>query len=309
MSYPQQGQYPPAYPPPAQPGYPPQQGYPPPGQYPPPQGYAPPPPQYAPPPQQYAPPQPAEPLARGTIDDFFDQPAASGKSLSFDNKPPGTAYAGVVARTITHADIQVATDKVTRQARRHPDGRLKFNMIVPLILAPSAEHPDGRASWYVKAGAEREELSRAMEAAGVPPGTPPEQGALITITYTGDRPIPGLNPQKVKRVTYQRPQNAANLSETAMRAQPEPNGQDIVTGNGNFPPQDQPPWTPAPGTPPQYAAEQYVQAAAPGQQLPPPVQQQAPVQQQPPQPPPMQAPPGLTPEQLAALAAITGQQA
>lgn len=303
MSYPQQGPYPPAYPPPAQPGYPPQQGYPPPGQYPPPQGYAPPPPQYAPPPQQYAPPQP-EPLARGTIDDFYDQPAASGKSLSFDSKPPGTAYAGVVARSITHADIQVATDKVTRQPRRHPDGRLKYNMIIPLILAPSAEHPDGRASWYVKAGAEREELSRAMEDAGLPPGTPPEQGALITITYTGDRPIPGLNPQKVKRVTYQRPQGATQPA--ADHHQPASVGQPNGQGNGQPPPQDQPPWQQAP---PQAPVQQpYLNPAgqAPVEYATAPPQ--APVQQQAPQPPPMQAPPGLTPEQLAALAAITGQQ-
>lgn len=330
MTYPPQY---PAYPPPAQqPGYPPQQGYPPA------QGYPPPPQQPGyPAPPQYAAPAAAAPLARGSIDDFYGQPTASGKSLSFDRKPPGTAYAGYVARTITHADIQQQTD-IRRTPLFHPDGRPKYVMIVPLQMQPSAEFPDGRAAWYVK-GADRVELERAMEAAGLPSGTPPEAGAQITITYTGDRPIPGLNAQKVKTVAYQRPAGAPHhaASQQQLAMAPEPAGQatrDMVTGNGNYPvasgaspamnqqpayamagppaPQDQPPWQ-------QPAPEQHVQAPAHGQYTPqaayqqatgqpapqqyaPPPQQQAPAQQ------PMQAPPGLSPEQQAALAAITGQQ-
>ena len=208
QQFPPQAQ--PAYPPQAQPAYPPQQ-----------QGYA---PGY--PPQGYGPPQqPQVPLAKGSIDDFYEQPAASGKSLSFNGKPYGTAYTGYVARTITSADIQQQTAMNTRLPLFHPDGKPKFVMIVPLSVTPSQEFPDGRASWYVK-GTERAELERAMEAAGVPQTAdghmpPPEAGALVTITYTGDRPVPNMSPQKMKAVTYQRPANANGNGHTVQQA-PQP---------------------------------------------------------------------------------------
>lgn len=220
--YPPQGQPQPGYPPQApyppqpqgQPVYPPQAPYPPQPQaqpvYPPQQGY---PQQYAPqgyPQQQQQPPAP--PLAKGSVDDFYGQPAASGKSVSFSGKPIGTSYTGYIARTITNADIQQQTAMNTRLPLTHPDGSPKFVMIVPLSVAPGPEFPDGRASWYVK-GTERAELERAMEAAGVPQTPeghmpPPEAGALVTITYTGDRPVPNMSAQKMKAVTYQRPVSA-----------------------------------------------------------------------------------------------------
>jgi hypothetical protein len=343
MNYPQQG-YPPQ--PPQQqpqPGY--FQGQP--QQYPPQQqGYYPPQQQgYYPPQQQQngygAPPPPQPQSARGSIDDFYGQPAASGKSISFDQKPPGTTYSGFVARTITAADIQHQTD-VRKTLLFHPDGRPKYVMIVPLQVQPSNEFPEGRAAWYVK-GADRTELERAMEASGVKPGTPPEAGALITITYVGDRPIPGLNAQKVKSITYQRPAGAngqAPVPPTANSATApapsaapatsgapatagyapqtyaEPSGQaaaDMVTGNGNVP-NGQYNGTYA-AQPPQ---QTYVPQAPPPQGPPfaaPPVeyatgQQAAP--QSPPTGPPAQpaqqwaAPSDLTPEQQERLRQLTG---
>jgi hypothetical protein len=344
--YPQQA---PAYPPqgyPQQaPQYPPQQGYPP--QAPPypsqDQGFYPPPPQsYAPPAPNFQP--PVAPPARGTIDDFYDQPAASGKSISFDKKAPGTSYAGVVARSITGADIQVQTDMVTKQPAKHPDGRLKYTMVIPLLLAPSAEFPDGRAAWYVKHN-EKPELNRAMEAAGCKPGTPPEQGALITITYTGDRPVPGMNAQKMKTVTYQRPQNAAgngNGNGHAQQQQPAPVAQQYpeyapqpAPAQAQYEPQQAPqqPYPPQPapqyqqdpgyysppaqpppvpqafaqppqGPPPAAPVQPQFEPPAPQQPAQPPMQPPAP--QQPAQPP-MQPPAGLTPEQQQLLATLTGQ--
>jgi hypothetical protein len=305
MGYPYQPQQ--QYPP-QNPGYPPQ-----PPQYP--QPYAPqqqPQPAYAPP--QYPPPQ--QQLARGTIDDFYDQPAASGKSISFNGKPPGTTYAGVVARTMTNADIQQQTD-ISRRPLYHPDGRPKYVMVIPLQLQPSAEFPDGRAAWYVK-GADKTELERAMEAAGLSPGTAPEAGAMITITYTGDRPIPNLNAQKVKTITYTRPAAgpAANPAEIALGLQPVAAVQQPASypGNGN----GTPPWTTEPVAQPPGnggyagpAGQQPTQPQTPVQQVPqgpsqPGMQQQ---QGQLPGPPPMQAPPGLSPEQQQYLAQLTGQPA
>jgi len=260
-NYPPQNPYQPAYPP----------GY----SNPNPPGYQPPPPYqpaYQPPPQQQ--------LARGTIDDFFGQPAASGKSLSFDGKPPGTRYTGVVVRTLTNADVQQQTDKVTRAPKFNPDGSPKLMMVIPLQMQPSPEYPDGTAAWYVK-GNERAELERAMEAAGCPQGSAPEAGAIIDIVYTHERPIPGLSAQKMKTVTYTRPAATENgpakrqQQPAAAQAQPAPVAQPAAV-------QHQPAMVPQ---------------SAPVAQVP------ANPQQQPAPQPPAQ----LTPEQQALLAKLTGQ--
>jgi len=194
------------------------------------------PPQQPQPPQGYWPqvpgfrgPVPHQPeLARGTVDDFFGQPAASGKSISFNGKPPGTRYTGIIPRTLTNADIQQQTD-IQRRPLFHPDGRPKFVMIIPLQLQPTAEFPDGRAAWYVK-GNDKTELERAMEAAGCPPGTVPEAGAVLDILYTGDRPIPNLNAQKMKTVTYTRP--AARAQQPATGTEPAPYQQSAAAAAG-----------------------------------------------------------------------------
>lgn len=319
----------PGYPPQPQPQYP---GYPPQAPAYPPQAQAP----YYPPqaPQGYAPPPPAQPLARGSIDDFYDQPAASGKSITFDKKPVGTSYAGVVARTLTNADIQQQTEMLTRRPLFYPDGKPKLVMIVPLQMQPSQEFPDGRAAWYVK-GSERAELERAMEAAGCKPGTPPEMGAVITITYTGDRPIPNLNPQKVKAITYQRPVgangHAAGTAQPAMAAQSAEVQQPQYAVQPPAPPQYQQmvdgayasaglqaPAPPAPQfQPPQYAPLPPPDVSAYQPAPPPPAYQPQPAEA--PQPPaavvPQPAQAGqagpvaqLSPEQQALLARLTGGQ-
>jgi len=160
-----------------------------PAQYPP-QQFAPPQPQYAPqqfapgyPPAQMAPPQ--QPLAQGSIDDFYSQPSTGGgKSLSFPNGQFGTRYIGIVTRPITSGDIQQQTN-TQGVPQTFKDGRPKFVMKVPLQMQPSQTHPDGLAQWYVK-GQARDELVRAMTEAGAPAG-PPEAGAIIDVTYVSDR--------------------------------------------------------------------------------------------------------------------------
>jgi hypothetical protein len=86
---------------------------------------------------------------------------------------------------------------------KHPDGRYKVNMKVPLLLdQPTPEFPTGIAVWYVK-GNERSELLRAMQAAGIEKPGPPRGGDRIDITYTHDEPSrSGFNPRKVKYVVY-----------------------------------------------------------------------------------------------------------
>lgn len=252
----QPGPYPPADP---QQGYgqPPQQGYYPQQQYVQPQ------PQYAQPQQGYVQPpqQPAPPLARGTLEDFFSQPAGgSGKSLSAFFTTPGQSIGGYVNRPLTAADVQQQTD-VNQRPLFHKDGRPKLVMIVPLDVQ-SVAFPDGRASWWVK-GQAQNELARAMAEAGAPAGAP-ESGAFISITFTGTRDVPGRNPAKLYAITYTRPDGAAQAA-AAQPAQVQVPSQPQPQFTAPQAPSQQLPGSPAPGAPqPGYAPQPAY--AAPGPQ-------------------------------------------
>ena len=294
----QQQQYPPQYPQAPQQGqqpYPPQQAYPPapaPGY--PPQGY----PQHQ---HQYpaqAPAQaPTQPLAQGNLDDYYAQPSAStGPSISWTNadrsqKPVGTSYAGIVARDVTHADVQQQTDFNTKAPLTYRDGRPKFAMKVPLKVQPSPEFPDGEATWWVK-GQARDELVRAMAEAGA--YGPPQGGAGIVITLVGRRNSgAGLNPANVVQVRYQPPAGAVPQAPVQQPVQYQ-----------EQPAQHQ---EQAPQAPVQH------QVQAPQQGFPPaaqPVQPQAPAQQvqQSVAAPGPTPPADLSPEQQELLARLTGGQ-
>jgi len=233
-------------------------------------------------PQTYAQPQPfapgyppatpaapAVPLAQGSIDDFYNQPSTGGgKSLSFQGKPAGTQYVGIVTRPITSGDISQQTD-IQGKPQFFRDGRPKFVMKVPLQLQPSPEFPDGLAQWYVK-GQARDELVRAMAEAGAPAG-PPEAGAILAITLTGTRPSgPGLNPANVFHVVYTRPDGVTSSPAPAATAAPAVSQPvQVADAHVTYPAQPQP------------------AAAAPAQPVP---------------------PADLSPEQQALLARLTGAQ-
>jgi hypothetical protein len=272
-------------------------------------------PGYPAPPQQYGAPQgygqpPAPELAAGTLDAFYSQPSVGGgAALKFE---VGTTHVGIVTREVTHSDVQQQTNPQNGQPSFFKDGRPKMILKVPLQTQPTADRPDGLAQWYVGPGA-RDELGRAMRAAGAPDG-PPEAGAVIQITCTGTRPAGvGMNPAKTYQVVYQRPQGAP----------PAPAQEQPQAPAAQAPaPQYQPPAPPQqvqqyqPPAPPQQAPQQAMPPAPPmPQPLAPPVpqqQQQAPAQ--PPAGPPAGVPqvpaglPGLDPAQQQLLAGLVGQQ-
>lgn len=317
MNYPVQ-QYPPQYPQapaPQQPypaqGYPPQQ-----------------PPQYAPPayaPQGYPAPQqmpPAQPLAQGSLDDYYNQPSSGGgPSISWSvngmPKPEGTSYAGIVARDVSNADVQQQTDPKTGQPKFYRDGRPQFVMKVPLKVWPSPEFPEGEAVLFVR-GQMREELVRAMAEVGTDGA--PKGGDAIQVTLVQRKPSRGGGmPMNVFQISY----TPAGGPQAPVQVQ-----QAVAP-------------SPAPAQPQQVQYQQPVQQAAP-QQLPqqvgypgqgalpplpesaypqgaqpiPPAQQfqqypqqppaQAPVQQAQPQQQ-LAAPADMSAEQAALLARITGQ--
>lgn len=213
---------------PAQPGYGPgpgygqQQGYQ--GQQ---QGYG------APQGQGYGPgygaPQGPPPQPKGTLGAFFQQPTASGASLGKFFTNPGQSIEGIVARPLTHADVRPQTNMQTGQIQYFKDGSIKWHMIVPLKVQQSQLFPEGNAAWYVK-GQAKDELSRAMTEAGVPPDEDgnlvPEAGAWVRITFTGYRQVPNMNAAKQYEVIYRRPNAAAtgqhpNGNALAQAAAPE----------------------------------------------------------------------------------------
>src|SRR5688500_3625813 len=197
-----------------------------------PQGYAPQPQYQAPPPQQFMPqygapqgyPQPqfqppAQPLAQGSLDDYFSQPSTGGgAALKFPQV--GVSHVGIVSRPITNADVQQQTQPGTGQPAFYKDGRPKFVMKVPLKVNPQPGHEDGQAQLYV-AGAMRDELVRAMAEAGAPEG-PPEVGAVLQITCTGTRPSgPGMNPAKTYQIRYTRPGEQPQMAPAPVQQAPQ----------------------------------------------------------------------------------------
>ncbi|RGC68442.1 hypothetical protein C5N14_13730 [Micromonospora sp. MW-13] len=239
-------------------------------------------------PQQFPAGPATPPPPAGTLDGFFGQPSAGGGAAwKFNGKPIGTSYAGIVARPVTNADVRHQTNNAG-QVQTYRDGRPKLVMVVPMQVQPSAEHPEGVATWWVK-GQARDELARAMAEAGAPAGAP-EAGAAIRVTLVGQRPVPNMNPANQYRVEYIRPSGAAPA--------------------------------PAPAYPVGRPQEEWVPEQAPAAQpMPQPIpQQQVPVAQPMPQPvavqqapqqvaeQPAAAPAGFNPEQAALFAKLTGQQ-
>jgi hypothetical protein len=338
--YPQQPGYPPnvqpPYPPappqapyPQQPYYPQQQP-----QYPAQGGY----PQQAPPSQQ----APPAPVRRGSLADVMNQaPTGEGKSINTflhgeqgRPVPLGQTFVGTVARALTPVDTFL-------EDRPNFDGREKWGLRIPFFTYLAAftdgSGAPGRATWNCR-GADLTILNNAMADAGVPltvldekgaQGRVPEEGATISITWTGDTPmnVPGkvLNPRHDHRIIYQRPgtangpapqtqmqqwQSAPPQQIPGMEAAPQQPPANVVT------PQWQQPQQQAPQYPARPAAQQVAQMAAapqpqpvagppaplppqppaapspvPPPQVPQPVAPQAPA---PPQgPPPQPLPPGL----------------
>lgn len=306
------------YYPPQQPvtTYPPQPGNPyaqPPAYQGPPQGYQAPQPYGQ---QPYAPPQPpAQPLATGTLDDYYNQPtSSSGPSIAWstnggaNQKPLGQTYVGVVARDVTVGDIQQDTDPKTGAGKFYRDGRPRFLMKVPLksimggphptqVGPVPAEFPEGSGSWFVR-GQSRDELTRAQTAAGLSGDLTPKEGDLISVTLVERRPSRGGgNPANIVQVTYQ---PGPRWAQGAQAAAPEAVAPSPVPAPVQQPVPPAQQWQP-PAQAPQPAYAQPGQAGPSPTYAQPPAQ---PVQVQQPLTPPA----GLDPGQQELLARLQASQ-
>lgn len=303
-----------------------------------PQGYYPPQqPQYAPPQQyaqqapQYYPPQPEQPpVPTGNLDAFYNQPAVGGgKSLKFDQI--GQFHDVVFARDVADSDVQAQMEVVPpgmlSKAKKFKDGTQMYVLVLPLLTMDGQQ-----ATHYVK-GPEREKLIEAMQRAGCTPDADghyrPKKGDRGRVTLVSLTPTGFGQPRKDRDWHYVRAEQAGGGMNTAQQfapQQPAPAPQAPAQqlsqpyGNGMYAPVQDPQQATGPQYPaahpqqtgyapppanwqqgaPQQPMGQFVQPAqeqyaTPGAVAPPAAQQQ------------FAAPQGMTSEQAAAFAQLTGQ--
>lgn len=302
-------------------------------------------PQYAPPPQQfqqpYGQPQgypqgaqqfqqpqgPPQEFKQGNLDDFYSAPAVGGGGgLKFP--VDGSWHIGIVNRALVDSDTEQQSD-INDKTKPAFDGKgnPKWVLKIPLNVVVSQDNPEGVAKLFNQ-GAAREDLLRAMQIVGAPPG-PPEPGSAIYVCKTGTRKA-GNFKANTWEYRYWRPQDAVAIAQQQGIAYPDLShaGQAQTLANEQQavqPPQEQAPhpvqqqpvqqYQPAPGEAQHLANAQAMNQAAnqaiqpqgqPVQQFQPPVQQYAPPQAQTPppaqapqqfQPPVQQAPPAQAPAQ------------
>ena len=143
----------------------------------------------------------------GTLDAFNSQPAGGGgPAVKFDAFQIGQSFNCTVARDVTNADTQQITEYKTQAPKFFRDGRPMLQLVVPVILEqPDADHPDGRASLYVKSGL-RDALAQAMTEAGLE--VAPKGGDQMQVTLVERRNTGQGNPKNIFRVQYHRPGSA-----------------------------------------------------------------------------------------------------
>lgn len=158
--------------------------------------------------------QPAPQLARGTLEDFYNQPtggsAPSVTSKFFTKRAQGSWLQLEVARDVTNADVRQQTTP-DGKPQTFRDGRPKFVLVVPVKVTGSSdgthvsEFPDGEGSLWVK-GTLADELRRAMTAAGDPSGYP-KGGAQIVMQSAGEKAsrTPGFSATKLYNLQYAGP--------------------------------------------------------------------------------------------------------
>lgn len=237
---------------------------------------------------QPAPPPP--PVVQGTMDAFGSQPSGGGApGISFKDAPIGATITMTVKRDARDSDVeqdrQPANQGGALKTRR--DGSPQWVLKIPVYVQPSAAHPDGEGTLYVRSGI-RDALVDAYGGQ-----IAPKAGDEIVLTLTERKQV----------------QNAA-IPKNVFRAQVSRGGQPVAASAPAAPAQPpaaptQPPAAPTPPqAPPAEAIPQWAQPPAQGApQL---AQQATPQWAQAPQAPaqPPAAVPGLPPMDPAQLALL-----
>lgn len=156
--------------------------------------------------------QPQPTLARGTLEDFYNQPTGSGGGPSvtskfFTKRAQGSRLQMRVISDVTNADVRQQTTP-QNIPQTFKDGRPKFVLVVKVQVLWSSdgthvtEFPDGLGSLWVK-GVLADELRRSMAAAGDASGYP-KGGSIIDMTSAGEQAsrTPGFSATKLYQLQY-----------------------------------------------------------------------------------------------------------
>jgi hypothetical protein len=150
--------------------------------------------------QQAAAPQ--QVAARGTLEDFFNQPSGGGgpsvTSKFFNDRPQGSWLQLTVLADVTNADVQhqKTPQGVLQYFKKNGQDDLtrpKLVLVVKVQVTGSSDgthatvFPDGTASLWLKKGPVTDDLIRAMTAAGDPSGYP-KAGAQMVMQSAGSQP-------------------------------------------------------------------------------------------------------------------------
>ena len=237
------------------------------------------------------PPVPAgPPLPQGTLDDFYNQRAVgAGKGLSWNQKPDGYRYIGVVTKTPTNADVFVDTQPAQQggQPKQNRDGSYKYVLQVQLRIAwldqfQQFTYPDQDARLFLRGGL-RDEVTRAMHESG-DEGVPKE-GALVDVTLTGRKPGNNIATNIFAVVyrpagTWENDPQYGQFAPALLGGQAAANTapqQQAPVQYGGAPQQNQAPYQPQPAQAPAQGVQGYGQAAPNPQQYAQPYPQSAPV--------------------------------
>lgn len=144
---------------------------------------------------------PQQVAARGTLEDFFNQPSGGGgpsvTSKFFNKRPQGSWLQFTVLSDVTHADVlhQKTPQGQLQYFKKNGQDDLtrpKLVLVVKVNVTGSSdgthttEFPDGSASLWLKKGPVTDNLIRAMAAAGDPSGYP-KGGAQMVMQSAGEQ--------------------------------------------------------------------------------------------------------------------------
>lgn len=115
---------------------------------------------------------------------------SSAPSISFKDAQVGTSYTGRVVGT---PELVQSRDFKTREPATWPDGNPKMSLVVKLDI-----NGEVQSLWAPKPSAMWAALAAARQAAGVPL----DDGCVLTVTFSGTKPKPGMDPQKLYSATY-----------------------------------------------------------------------------------------------------------
>ena len=193
--------------------------------------------QYFPNQQAQAQQAPAPVLARGTVEDFFNQPqvASGGASVTkfFNGRPVGSWLRFRVTRDLTANDVRQQTD-INNIPQTFRDGTPKWVLIIPVKVLEGSDpgwqqvFENGDATLWVK-GLLQEELNRAIAASGTQPdanGNYIARGnSEIVMASAGEKPSrkAGYSPSKLHNLQYQPPVGGAvDPTPSVLSATPDP---------------------------------------------------------------------------------------